>query len=96
MSCVIRFMPDGRQIEVPEGTVLLEAARRAGLPVAAACGGDGACARCGMTVLAGAEGLAPEGETERIAKARNRIDGALRLACLIPLRGDLTVTASYW
>ena len=96
MDCVIRFMPDGREIEVPEGTPLLDAARRPGLPVASACGGDGACGRCGMKVLAGAEALDPEGEIERTAKRRNRVDDELRLACLVPLRGHLTVTASYW
>jgi adenylate cyclase len=83
-------------VRVPVGTTLLEAARRARLPVAQACTGLGSCGRCGMQVLAGAEGLEAEDATEQRAKARNRIDAELRLSCLVALTGDLTVTASYW
>ena len=96
MEIHVRFKPSNREVEVPTGTTLLEAARRAGLPVAQACDGRGSCGRCGMRVLAGAQGIAGEDAIERLAKARNRIDPALRLSCLVALTGDVTVTASYW
>ena len=51
MECCVRFLPSEREIRVPAGTSLLEAARRAGLPVASACGADGICARCGLDIL---------------------------------------------
>ena len=81
---------------MPSGTNLLEAARRAELPVASACGADGICARCGLEILEGADALPPESERERSVKRRNRIDAHLRLSCYIDVAGDLTVTAPYW
>jgi 2Fe-2S ferredoxin len=94
----VRFEPSGRQVRVPAGTSLLEAARRAGLPVASACGAGGICARCGLTILSvsGGPELAPESDSESRAKRANRVDPALRLACRIALAADLVVTAPYW
>jgi ferredoxin len=96
MDCLIRFVPSQREVRVPIGTSLLEAARQAGLPVAQSCTGGAVCGRCGLRVLAGGDGLPPESAGERRAKQRNRIDGGLRLSCLLRLEQDLTVTAPYW
>jgi ferredoxin len=96
MECVIRFVPAEREVRVPSGTSLLEAARLAGLPVARSCVGEATCARCGLQILAGGEALPPESEGERRVKQRNRIDAELRLACQLRLDRDLTVTAPYW
>lgn len=96
MPVTIRFEPSGREIEVASGTTLLEAARRAGLPVASACGEQFACGRCGVRVIEGHGSLATESKRETELKARNRIDPDLRLSCIIRLRSDLTVTTPYW
>jgi ferredoxin len=96
MDALIRFQPSGRTLRVALGTTLLEAARRAGLPMASACGADGLCARCGVRVIAGAGSLSPETEAEARQKRRNRIDPALRLACRAAATGDVEVTAGYW
>jgi len=93
---LVRFHPSGRALRVAPGTTLLEAARRAGVPMASACGADGICARCGVRVLAGALALSPETEQEERQKRRNRIDPALRLACRARALGDVEVTAGYW
>lgn len=81
---------------MPDGTTLLEAARRAGLPVASACGAGGLCARCGLEIVEGLDSLPGESPLEREAKARNRIDPRLRLACQVHPTSDLVVTAPYW
>jgi len=96
MEPLVQFLPQDRQIRVPEGTTLLEAARLAGLPVAASCGGGGICGRCGMRILARRSELTPETDSERRVKARNRIDDDLRLACRTGIWTDITVTTSYW
>jgi ferredoxin, 2Fe-2S len=92
----VRFHPTGRVVEVPGGTTLLEAARRAGLPIARSCGADGLCSRCALVVLSGAEALEPESDAERRTKARNRLPAEWRLACRARVAGDVEVTASYW
>lgn len=95
--CVIRFLPSGRSIEIAAGEMtLLDATEAVGLPIASACGSEGACARCGLEIVEGAEGLTPESERERRIKERNRIDPEQRLACRVRPEGDLTVRASYW
>ena len=96
MECVVRFLPSQREIRVPAGTTLLEAARRAELPIASACGAEGLCARCGLDILEGGEQLPPETAGETRIKRANRIDDHLRLACRIRLECDLVVTAPYW
>ena len=94
MQAQNRCQPDGRSIEVEHGTPDLEAARRAGLPMASACGAQAICGRCGVYVVGDA--LRPEDPLERDVKARNRVDSRQRLACCIPVAGDLEVRASYW
>jgi ferredoxin len=101
MLCAVRLRPSNpaapvRTVQVPAGTTLLEAVRRAGLPIARACDGGGLCARCGVTVLAGSETLPPPSAGETAAKWRNRVPAELRLACRVEVRGPLEVTASYW
>jgi len=96
MRVRVAFQPSGRSVRVEPGTALPEAVRRAHLPLASACGSDGLCGRCGVRVLSTAAPLPPESEDERLAKQRNRIDPALRLACRISVVSDLEITTPYW
>ncbi len=81
-------------MRVARGATLLDATRRAGLPVARACGGAGLCSRCGVHVLSGP--VSVESADEAHAKRANRVAPELRLACLARLEGDVVVTAAYW
>ena len=90
----LRFQPAGIELEVAKGTRLIDAVREAGLPIARACGDDLVCAKCGVRILAGK--VAREAPVERRAKARNRVDPALRLACAVRVSGDLELSADYW
>jgi ferredoxin len=83
-------------VDVDDGATLLDAALRAGLPVARACAGAGLCGRCGLSVLAGEGALSPEQRDEADAKARNRVSPESRLACRATVHGPLEVTAGYW
>ena len=96
MDVEVRFRPSGTRVEVAPGTTLWEAARRAGLPMASACGASGICGRCGVQVLAGVEAVSAETRNESEVKRRNRIDPGWRLACRTEVAGDVEVTASYW
>jgi adenylate cyclase len=90
----LRLLPSGRRLSVRTGTRLADAIRRAGLPIAAACGDELVCAKCGVRILSGR--VARESRREREVKRRNRVAPALRLACAIRVREDLVVTADYW
>lgn len=90
----VRFRPAERSIEVRKGTLLIDAVREAGLPIASPCGDDLICGRCGVRVLSGR--VTREAPVEREAKRRNRVDPELRLACAVRVHADLVVTANYW
>jgi uncharacterized 2Fe-2S/4Fe-4S cluster protein (DUF4445 family) len=96
MQAEVRFSPSGRGVRVPLGTTLWKAIRSAGLPVASACGADGICGRCGVTVIEGGDSLSAETLWETEVKQRNRVDSSQRLSCRCVVNGDLLVTASYW
>ena len=92
----VTFQPSGIALDVAPGTTLYAAAMAAGLPVGSACEAAGICGACGLTVLAGAENLSPEGALERRVKADNRAPEGHRLSCLAVVRGEVAVTAGYW
>jgi ferredoxin len=91
---VVRCRPGNAEVEVPAGTLLTDAIRLAGLPIATACGDELICGRCGVRIVRGR--VAREKPVERRAKQRNRVPDELRLACVIRVRGDLEVSADYW
>jgi 2Fe-2S ferredoxin len=93
VNVCIRFSPSGRSVRVPAGTTLLEAIRRAGLPVASACGAAALCARCGVHVQGD---VTRETAAESVAKQRNRINTGLRLSCQVRADRDLEVSTPYW
>jgi ferredoxin len=94
MSVRVRFLPSGTQIEVPSGTSLFDAADAAGLPVGSSCGADGVCGKCGLRVVQGT--LPPPSDREIRVSEGNRVEGGLRLSCMIGVTCDLSVTADYW
>ena len=49
----VTFLPFDTAIEVAPGTTILDAARAAGLPIKATCGGDGTCGECIVQVTSG-------------------------------------------
>lgn len=91
---VVRFEPMGVVVAVPRGRRIYDLALAHGVPLAQSCGGEGICGRCGVRCLSGE--LGPEGKLERMRKADNRLDPALRLACMTTVRGDVVLTTDYW
>lgn len=60
----VTFRPAGRTVEVPPGTLLIDAAEVAGVLLPGNCGGVCACTSCHVWVEAGGETLSPMGERE--------------------------------
>ncbi len=84
----VDFVPAGRQVLCPEGTTLLEAARRSGLRIAAACDGRGTCGKC--RVQAGGCLSAPT-PVEGALLSPAEIQDGYRLACQARLLGPAAV-----
>jgi ferredoxin len=88
------FLPQQRTLEVPLGARLIDAIRAAGLPIAHPCGDILLCGRCAVRVLAGE--VDRESAAESLSKRRARVEPSARLACALRVRGDLSLTTSYW
>ena len=82
------FEPSGRSVHVLPGTVMLEAAARAGFIIQTPCGGAGKCGKCLVLIRAG---KCPPLESERSALGESRIAEGFRLACQAKIQGPLTV-----
>jgi ferredoxin, 2Fe-2S len=85
---VIRFEPEGQEVDVPAGTSILDAARRCGAMVGSACGGVCACSTCHVYVKEGLLSLpaAQEREEDILDKAFD-VRGTSRLSCQVKLSG---------
>ncbi len=86
-KCKVCFEPSGLKTEVPAGTILLEAAHKAGVYLSSICGGDGYCGKCKVIIDQGqfqsrpTTLLTPEEARENIV-----------LACQTKVLSDMTIT----
>jgi ferredoxin, 2Fe-2S len=80
-----------------QGTLLAQCLE-AGLPVASACSGRGACGKCVISVLQGAESLESPDSHEREVLVRNGAAPNQRLSCRCEAAAgaDLIITTGYW
>lgn len=77
---------------------LMDRCLAGGLPVASACSGRGACAKCLVTVLEGAGHLSPVSRREARVLERNHAAPDQRLSCQCwALRpAAIRITTGYW
>lgn len=87
-KCTVLFEPSGLKTEVPAGTVLLEAAHKAGIYLSSICGGDGYCGKCKVII-----------DNNEAVKRRpttlltpDEIRNNILLACQSQVLSDVTVT----
>ena len=89
-------MPLDKSADAKANETLLDAARRANVPLGNSCRGIGICARCRVRIVEGAENLgAPTSVEERVSKQRD-LGADERLACQAVVLGDCAVTTTYW
>jgi uncharacterized 2Fe-2S/4Fe-4S cluster protein (DUF4445 family) len=86
-KCTVCFEPSGLRIEVPAGTILLEAAHKAGIYLTSICGGDGYCGKCKVVID---EGQFQSRPTTLLTPDEVREN--IVLACQTKVLSDLTVT----
>jgi 2Fe-2S ferredoxin len=81
MSVEIKFEPDGPSGSVPEGTSVMEAAKRLGLHIPAECEGRAECDTCAVKIITGATFLSDLTDGERKQLSAQRLAAGERLAC---------------
>jgi len=85
----VTFEPEGRAAHVLSGSLVLEAAARAGIIIETPCGGRGTCGKCRVVVR---DGCTPPTDTERRLLEAAELDDGLRLACQTKVLADTAVT----
>ena len=86
-KCTVHFEPSGLKIEVPVGTVLLEAAHKAGIYLSSICGGDGYCGKCKVVID---EGQFQSRPTTLLTQDETREN--IVLACQTKVLSGMTIT----
>jgi uncharacterized 2Fe-2S/4Fe-4S cluster protein (DUF4445 family) len=83
----VSFEESGQIVNVPKGTLLVDAARQAGLEIAQPCGGQGRCGRCVVQVK---DGLVRRRSVLRLSV--EDVAQGFALACQTVVEGDLLVS----
>ena len=83
----VRFDTLDEPVAVPTGTLLVEAARIAGVDIQQPCGGQGRCGRCAVRVESG---LVRRRSSLRLSQ--DDLDAGFALACQTVVEGDVAVT----
>jgi len=86
----LRFLPDDLTVESRPGETVLDAARRFGIPMVSACGGEAACTTCRVLVVQGAERMATPPPEETAVLAALGTDHGIRLGCRAVPEGPVT------
>jgi ferredoxin len=92
----VLFIPAGKSREVKPGSTILAAANQCKVSIGQSCSGEGICGWCKVKIVSGVENMAPPGEIEQKLIVEKDFGHDERAACLAKVRGDITVTTSYW
>lgn len=92
----VLFVPMGKSREIKPGLTVLAAANQCRVPIGQSCSGEGICGWCKVKIVAGAEHMVPPSEIERKLIEEKAFEPDERAACLAKIKGDVTITTSYW
>jgi uncharacterized 2Fe-2S/4Fe-4S cluster protein (DUF4445 family) len=84
----LRFDPAGREVTVPPGVPVFDAASWHGIAIDSTCGGHGTCKKCKIKVLSGG---VPVSRLDVRAFTRDQLEEGWRLACLAHANTDLEI-----
>jgi uncharacterized 2Fe-2S/4Fe-4S cluster protein (DUF4445 family) len=85
--CNIELLPSGKKVAVPKGSLLLDAAAKAGISIDTPCGGQGRCGRCLVKVNQGA--VADRDNPHLTAQ---QLKEGWVLSCTARVDGDVSLT----
>jgi uncharacterized 2Fe-2S/4Fe-4S cluster protein (DUF4445 family) len=84
----LSFRPSGREVRVPSGVSVFDAASWNGIAIDSTCGGHGTCKKCKVQVL---DGSVPVHRLDARSFTGEQLAAGWRLACLAQATQDLSV-----
>jgi adenylate cyclase len=92
----VKFIPLNKEREIKSHATLLAAANQVEVPLGQSCSGEGICGWCRVRVVDGVENLAPPTPLEKRLMDHYGFKDDERAACLAKVKGDVTITTTYW
>ena len=84
----LSFSPSGRDVRVPPGVTVFDAASWNGIAIDSTCGGHGTCKKCKVQVLGGST---PVHRLDARSFSHDQLAAGWRLACLAQATQDVRV-----
>ncbi len=84
----LHFTPSDREVRVPPGVTVFDAASWNGIAIDSTCGGHGTCKKCRVQIV---NGTVPISRLDVRSFTGEQLDGGWRLACLAQATTDLIV-----
>lgn len=92
----VQFKPKGKQVFVPAGTILLQAAVDSGVKIRHTCGGQATCGTCRVLIEEGLDNLTPVVRREIDLLGEERLEKGYRLACQSKVKGPVKAQIPNW
>ncbi|MCL4436213.1 MAG: ASKHA domain-containing protein [Thaumarchaeota archaeon] len=94
LQAEVSFQPEGRRIEVPVGSKIIDAVRLAGIDLQAPCGDLGLCGRCKAVFTKGGDLVEPPTDSEFRLLTSGELGEGYRLTCqcVVSEPGRIVVT----
>ncbi|MCD6295953.1 MAG: DUF4445 domain-containing protein [Deltaproteobacteria bacterium] len=87
-SYKVKFLPDGKEVEVEDGATIMEAAEKGEVYINSLCGGKGVCGKCRVQI---ADGKARADKNSISFLSKDEIKEGYVLACQAKVNGDMEV-----
>ncbi|SNS06595.1 Uncharacterized 2Fe-2 and 4Fe-4S clusters-containing protein, contains DUF4445 domain [Anaerovirgula multivorans] len=87
----VLIQPEGRQIDVQEGSTLMKTLKEAEIDLDFPCGGGGKCGKCRVRIL---EGNVESSDMEKRFLQEKEIQEGIHLACFTKIYSDISVEVS--
>ena len=91
VSNKIHLFKEQKEIDCPEDKTILDATLTAKLNHTHACGGQGKCSTCRVSIMTGIENCSPRNEAEQEIAAKLNFPPEIRLACQTNTTGDISI-----
>lgn len=91
MSSTIHLFKEEQKVDCPTDSTILEATLAAKINHTHACGGQGKCSTCRVSIMHGIENCYPRNEAEQLIAATLNFPEQIRLACQTKLTGDVSI-----
>ncbi|MCZ6521922.1 MAG: adenylate/guanylate cyclase domain-containing protein [Bacteroidetes bacterium] len=91
VSYKIHLFKEQKEIDCPENSTILESTLAARINHTHACGGNGKCSTCRVSIMEGIQNCNPRNEAEQLIADKLNFPAEIRLACQTHINGNISI-----